>query len=43
MGHISGLRMLKKYYLAFVPKAIALDFWAIRPVTVSTAPVPVAA
>jgi integrase len=31
MGHIGGLRVLKKHYVAYVPKRIARQFWALRP------------
>lgn len=31
MGHIGGLRILRKHYVAYVPKTVAKEFWAIRP------------
>lgn len=31
MGHIGGLRVLKRHYVAYVPKRFARQFWALRP------------
>jgi integrase len=31
MGHIGGLRVLKKHYVAYVPKRTARQFWELRP------------
>lgn len=34
MGHIGGLRTLRRHYVAFVPQTVAKEFWALRPETV---------
>jgi integrase/recombinase XerD len=31
MGHIGGLRILRKHYVAYVPEDVANQFWALRP------------
>ena len=31
MGHIGGLRILKKHYVGYVSEKAALEFWALRP------------
>ena len=31
MGHIGGLRILRNHYVGYVPKAVAKEFWALRP------------
>lgn len=31
MGHIGGLRILRKHYMAYVPESVAKEFWALRP------------
>jgi hypothetical protein len=36
MGHIGGLRVLKKHYVAYVPEKTALEFWALRPTDLTT-------
>ncbi len=43
MGHIGGLRLLYKSYVAFVPEAEARRFWALLPDAVLTSTSPVAA
>jgi integrase len=43
MGHISGLRILRKHYVAYVPESVAKEFWAIRPKVAPVAAVAAAA
>jgi len=31
MGHIGGILLLKKHYVAYIPETVAHEFWALRP------------
>jgi len=36
MGHIGGLRILKKHYVGYLSEKAALEFWALRPTDLKT-------